>query len=57
MPKYDKNRKPLINAEIVRLRDTSSPQLSFEEIGVIFGISRQRTHHIYWGEKKKELGK
>ena len=55
MPRYDKNRKPLRNAEIVRLYDTAN--LSFEEIGDLFSISRQRTHRIYWDEKKKEQTK
>ena len=51
MGKYDKITKTLRNAEIVKLRDGSN--LSFEEIGRVFNISRQKAHFIYHREKAK----
>ncbi len=53
MPRYDKNRKLLRNAELVKLRDSSSPQLSFEEIGQVYGITRQAANKIYLRDTKR----
>lgn len=52
MGKYDTVRKIQRNKALVRYRD-SNPDLSWREIGSVFGISTQRAHELYQRDKDK----
>lgn len=45
MSRYDKWRKKRRNLAIVQIR-REQPDLSLDEIGAMFGVSRQRIHYL-----------
>jgi DNA-directed RNA polymerase specialized sigma subunit len=56
MARYDALRKLERNRLIQEYRKTH-PELSFREIGEVFGISESRAWRIVYGNKKKERNK
>jgi hypothetical protein len=52
MAKHDKKRKIQRNQTLVKYKD-ENPDLSWEEVGEVFGVSRQRAWLIYHNEKNK----
>jgi len=55
MVKYQSNTKINRNKAIVTYKD-ENPNLSWKEIGEVFGISGARANKIYLKEKAKEGG-
>jgi DNA-directed RNA polymerase specialized sigma subunit len=56
MARYDALRKLERNRLIQEYRK-AHPELSFKEIGEVFGISESRAWRIVYGNKKKERNK
>lgn len=51
--RYDKLRKLARNELLTDYKDSN--RVSFEKVGGIFRITRQRAHQIYQSQKKREV--
>ncbi len=52
--KYDSNTKRQRNQQIITFRERN-PEYSLEEIGRLFGITKQRAHQIIKRDKERQV--